>query len=206
MPKNQKQNDGPAAGDDTKKMFDAITDPWESKYGHGWKRRFSEFAGVPESTVHSWLKAQRMPPWVARITEMSEANKRLQRRVKVYRTHIDDCAEAGQIAKTDNGFAVYRFTDGIGKLVCDNIASEDMATEIASLPRLKNIVHRVQGFLATISDSPELYADEDVAETEELLLELSDWARLAVLSDKAASLSEQDVAAVREEVAKSSRN
>lgn len=205
MSKNQKRNDGAAADDDPKKMFDVITERWESAHGRGWKRRFAEFAGVPESTVHSWLKARRLPPWVARIMELSAENNGLKRTVTVFRNHIDDCAEAGQVVETESGFAVYSFTDGVGKLVCDNISNEGTAIEIASLPRLKNIVHRVQGFLMTISDSPEFYADDDVAEVEELSLELNDWARHAVLKDDAATLSEQDIVTALGEVLKSAK-
>lgn len=205
MSKNQKRNDGAATGEDPKKMFEIVTKLWESTYGHGWKRRLAELADVPESTVHSWLKAKRLPPWLERILKLLAENSRLKRNIKVFTSHVDDCAEAGQVVETDRGFAVYRFTGGVGKLVCDNISNEDTATEIASLPRLKNIVHRLQGFLARINETPEFYSDDDAAEAEELILELSDWARPAVLKGDAATLSEQDLVAALGEALKTAK-
>lgn len=203
MSENQKPKHEAVESEDPKKMFEVITERWESTYGHGWKRRLAEFADVPESTVHSWLKARRLPPWLLRIMTLLAENSRFKRNIKVFRNHIDDYATAGQVVKTDSGFAVYSFTGGIGKLVCDNIPDEDTAIEIASLPRLKNIIHRVQMPLTVISDSVGLFHEDDVVETEELLLELSDWARLAVLKDEEANLSAQDFASALGEVLES---
>lgn len=189
--------------------FPLIRDWFEETYGHGWKRRFAETAGVPETTVHSWLKSEKFPPWVMMVFRLLVQKSQLRRDVKALSGLIEDFAKSGHIVQSDDGYAVYRFEDGIGKLVARGITDVETAKKIASLPRLEALLDRGSDFAFVLGEDAEDDLTKD--EIDEFLNEKQTWCRIASLSyerewPKFAKLLGDAVSSLVEEVGKSTNS
>lgn len=180
--------------------FEGICETFEEKFGHGWKRRLAEMVEVPESTVHSWLKAGKAPSWLSKVLHLM-VERSFKDESEYYRDQaIEDFKRAYQVVGSGNEYAVYRFEDGIGHLVANNIPDLDTAMEIASLPRAKATIKALIDEL----DDFALYLPE-VAQ-EHALSELKDdaerWCRNASLDESGwePNFSEIVIDAVRDTV------
>ena len=166
-------------------IFEQICENFEERYGRGWKRRLAEKAGVPESNVHSWIKAGRMPPWILRIFRLLVQNTRLQREKERVSALIDDFVKCDQVIESDDGFAVYRFKDGLGKLIAKGIPDVETATEYASLPRLKALADKGTELVWELRENNVIPEDSSRGtwgrEADEILELKDSWNRPAVL-------------------------
>lgn len=192
--------------------FQLIRDWFEQTYGHGWKRRFAETAGVPETTVHSWLKSEKFPPWVMMVFRLLVQKSQLRRDVKALSGLIEDFAKSGHIVQSDDGYAVYRFEDGIGKLDARGITDLETAKKIASLPRIEALLDRGGHFAFVLGDNAIIMEDDLTKdETDEFLNETRTWCRTASLGyereePKFGELLADAVSSLVEEVGKSTNS
>jgi hypothetical protein len=155
--------------------FEQVCDAFERGFGRGWKRRLAEVAEVPETTVHSWLKAAKEPKWLLMNFRSMLENAFSDEAYYHQDRALADFHEAYHVVATENGFAVYRFVDGIGSIIADNIPDVDTATEIASLPRAKRTI-------ADLCAELEEFTDSDLGRemaTGELIAEARAWRRRA---------------------------
>ena len=169
--------------------FNLLCGWFEEEYGHGWKRRLAEVAGVPESNVHSWIKAGRMPPWVHRVFELLAETRLLRRNERLIAKQVSDYQQVGQVIEDGDGFAVYRSEDGIGKLVARGIPDLQAAREIAALPRLKSMSATLSFLVSEIVDEDALTDEE-----KEIAAEVSDWDRPPALSIEKVDAEIEDLA------------
>jgi hypothetical protein len=178
--------------------FHFLCDWFEEEYGRGWKRRLAEMAGVPESNVHSWIKAGKMPPWILRIFRLLIQNSRLQRNLQVLSTRIAEYGQCDQVIDTGDGYMVCRLEDGPGSIVASGITDEAIAREIAALPRLKSIANEALDYIAFVVDSGFLDmipADEEYPfDTGKLLEALRNWSQAPGLRPDVADADIEDVA------------
>ena len=165
--------------------FEMISGSFEERYGHGWKRRLAKTAGVPESNVHSWIKVQKMPPWILRIFQLLIQNARLRREKEFISNLIEDFLACDQVVETDDGFAIYRFRNGLGTLVAKGIPDVDKARELASLPRLESLVEKAMNLIWELRENKVIPEDSDPGswggEADELLMLIESYKRPAVL-------------------------
>mgnify|MGYP000482354868 CR=1 FL=1 len=151
-----------------------ICSRFEDEFGHGWKRRLAEVADVPESNVHSWIKAGRMPPWVHRVFKLLIQTSRLRRNELSIAEQIADSKLTGHVVEDGDGYAVYRTVDGVGKLVARGIQDIDTAREIAALPKLRSISKQLADKLADSFDMVPIdgwFTEED----EKLVSQVETW-------------------------------
>ncbi len=184
--------------------FEWICETFEERYGRGWKRRVAEAAGVPESNVHSWIKAGKMPPWILSIFRLLIQNVYLRREKEFVVGRIENFLECDQVVEAEDGFAVYRFNDGVGKSVARAIPDIETAREYASLPRLKMLASKAAIFLSELredevipSDPPDGYY---ASETDNLLKLMNQWNRPVALRLGEAEITDLD--AVVEDITK----
>ena len=155
--------------------FDLLCSFFEEKFGHGWKRRLAKVASVPESNVHSWIKAGRMPPWVQRVFELLMQNNRLRRYERSIQKEIADFKSIHRIVEDGDGYAVYHPVDGVGKLVARGIPDLETAREIAALPRLKSIASTIAGMLDDLYYHEVVPAEWFTENQKRVLEELPNW-------------------------------
>ncbi len=156
-------------------LFKLICNWFEGTYGHGWKRRLARVAGVPESNVHSWIKAGRMPPWVHRVFKLLIQTSRLRRNERLVIKQVSDYQQVGQVVEDGDGFAVYRSENGIGKLVARGIPDLETAREIAALPRLKSMSAELSVMLTDVLENKVVPEDFFTDEEKGVVAEVSDW-------------------------------
>lgn len=148
---------------------------FEDRFGHGWKRKLAQFAEVPESTVHSWIKAGKTPPWFRTVMVLRLKATSVNNSKRLWVQQVADYQLVGQVVEDGDGFAVYRSEDGIGKLVARGIPDLESAREIAALPRLKSLSRIISSMLENVLDNDIVPEDWFNHEEKEDLARLEAW-------------------------------
>lgn len=136
-----------------------IADGFEEEFGHGWKRLFATVVGVPESTVHSWLKAERLPPLVSRNLKLMIERNRARREAALIADQIADFHRMMQVVRLEDGYAVLKRAhdqdtpshprevsadrEDYAEIHARGIQNYRDACKIAALPRLESIAREM---------------------------------------------------------------
>ena len=195
MPETSEHTKPSAATSTSSEMFSfKLTCDWfEEVYGHGWKRKLANIAGVPESNVHSWIKAGRWPSWFQRSFKLLVQISRLRRSERLFAKQVRDYQQVGQIVEDGDGFAVYRSENGIGKLVARGIPDLEVAREIAALPRLKSMSADLSSMLTDVLENQVVPEDWFTDEEKGVVAEVSDWNTPPALSVEKVGVEIEDI-------------